>query len=368
MVIKVGTAVITEESGRVSRERASAVVDGIAAAKEAGVDVALVSSGAIAAGVERLGLDRRPADLDTLQAVASVGQGLLMTMYADMFASRGITAGQVLLTQYDITHRQQYLNARHTLDRLFSMGVVPVVNENDTVATEEITFGDNDMLAALVASLVKADLLVLLTDTAGLHTADPRTSGDARLIEVVEKVTEEIECLGGEAGSDRALGGMSSKVQAAKAAVSTGVATIIADGREPSTIRRVIEGERPGTYFPAAGRVTSKKHWIGYATMACGTLVVDAGAVRALEERGGSLLPAGVTDVRGEFGIGDSVDIEDTSGRLIARGLSNYSSTEARKVKGLRSQQVEQVLGERAEEMVHRDELVVFGPEAGGSP
>ncbi len=340
MVIKVGTAVIAEESGRINRDRAAALVAGIAEARGSGIDVALVSSGAIAAGVERLGLSARPSDLDTLQAVASVGQGLLMTMYTDMFASRDVTAGQVLLTQYDITHRQQYLNARHTLERLFSMGVVPVVNENDTVATEEITFGDNDMLAALVASLVKADLLVLLTDTAGLHTADPRTSGDARLIEVVEKVTEEIECLGGKAGSDMALGGMSSKVQAAKAAVSTGVATIIADGRDPATVRLIIDGGTPGTYFPASGKVTSKKHWIGYATLACGTLVVDAGAARALQERGKSLLPAVVVEVRGEFRVGDSVDIEDKAGRLIARGLSNYASTEARKVKGLRSDQV----------------------------
>jgi glutamate 5-kinase len=359
IVIKVGTATITEESGRISRERVDALAAQVAAARERKIDVALVSSGAIAAGVEQLGLDRRPRDVETLQAVAAVGQGMLVRIYTDIFAGRGITAGQVLLTQHDITHRQQYLNARNTLERLFEMGVVPVVNENDTVATEEITFGDNDMLAALVASLVNADLLILLTDTGGLFTDDPRTSEDARLVKRVERVTEEIEEMGGSAG-DLGLGGMSSKILAAKAASATGVDTVIADGRVASTITDILDGAEPGTLFKASGKVASKKHWIGYARISKGRLHVDEGAARAVLDRGKSLLPAGVVRVEGEFDVGDCVDIVSPDGKLIARGLAGYDSNEALRVKGLRSDQILAELGEKGEEMVHRDELTVL--------
>ena len=235
IVIKVGTATITEPSGRISPDSVGALTSQIVAALERGIDVAVVSSGAIAAGMEKLGMAERPGDVRTLQAVAAVGQGALVRIYTDLFDASGITAGQVLLTQHDVTRRQQYLNARHTLETLFEMSVVPVINENDTVATEEITFGDNDMLAALVASLVGADLLVLLTDTGGLFTEDPNKSEAATLIKKVERVTGEIQDLGGEAG-EMGLGGMSSKLQAAKAAAETGVNVVIADGRNPGTI------------------------------------------------------------------------------------------------------------------------------------
>jgi glutamate 5-kinase len=358
-VIKVGTATITESSGRLSRPRVKRLTAQIAGARSRGTDVALVSSGAIAAGLEKLKMPRRPVDVETLQAVAAVGQGILVRKYTDLFAESGVTAGQVLLTQHDITHRQQYLNARRTLERLFAMGVVPVINENDTVATEEITFGDNDMLAALVASLVGADLLILLTDTEGLYTKDPRKRGDARLISRVEEITEEIERLGGEAG-DKGLGGMSSKVQAAKAAVATGVSVIIADGRAPGVVTGILEGKEPGTFFVASGKVPSRKHWIGYARISKGTLTVDDGAAKALLVRRKSLLPAGVTEVQGDFRVGDCVDIVDGSGRVIARGLAGYDADEARRIKGLRSDQVTKVLGEKGEEIVNRDELVVF--------
>jgi len=359
MVIKVGTATITEESGRLSPERVKALATQVFAAREKGIDVALVSSGAIAAGVERLGLEARPMDVETLQAVAAVGQGVLVRIYTDLFAAGGITVGQVLLTQQDITHRQQYLNARHTLERLFEMGVVPIVNENDTVATEEITFGDNDMLAALVASLVGADLLVLLTDTGGLFTEDPRMNESAELIKHVERVTDEIADLGGAAG-DMGLGGMSSKILAAKAASSTGVNTVIADGRVATTITDILAGEEPGTFFKASGKVASKKHWIGYARISKGRLRVDEGAARAILERGKSLLPAGVVAVEGEFDVGDCVDILGPDGKLIARGLASYDSREAAGVMGLRSEEILEELGEKGEEMVHRDELTVL--------
>ncbi len=359
MIIKVGTATVTEPSGRLSRERIKRLASQVTLARERGIDVAVVSSGAIAAGLEKMEMSARPGDIETLQAVAAVGQGILIRKYTDLFASAGIATGQVLLTQHDMAHRRQYLNARSTLDRLFGMGVVPVINENDTVATEEITFGDNDMLAALVAALVGADLLVLLTDTGGLYTGDPRKNEKAELIRRVECFTEDIECLGGEPG-EMGLGGMSSKVQAAKAAVAAGVDVIIADGRARTTVIEILNGEEPGTYFKAAGRVPSRKHWIGYARISKGRLVVDEGAARALLVRRKSLLPAGIVAVEGEFEVGDCVDIVDRGGNIIARGLAGYRSDEARRVKGLRSDQITKVLGEKGEEIINRDELVVF--------
>lgn len=360
VVIKVGTTTITEKSGRINRRRALSLVSQMAQGRQQGVDLALVSSGAISAGVERLGLRARPTDVQELQAVAAVGQGLLVQMYTELFWRSRIPVGQVLLTQSDLTHRKQYLNARHTLAHLFAEGVVPIINENDTVATEEITFGDNDLLGALVAAAVKADLLVMLTDTAGLHTADPGTTGDAELLRRVEAVTPEIELLAGETRGVHGSGGMFSKVQAAKVAVSSGVPVIIADGNRRAVISEILSDKRPGTYFPAGGRVASKKHWIGFAKMSAGALVVDAGAATALRERGKSLLAAGVVDVRGEFRVGDAVDILDESGNLIGRGLTNYASGEAAGIKGMRSQQAREVLGEKAEPVVHRDDLLVF--------
>jgi len=361
MVIKVGTATIAEGSGRISSERIRTLVGQIAEARLRGIDVALVSSGAIASGTEKLGLERRPGDIQALQAVSAVGQGLLMQMYAGLFADSGITTGQVLLTRFDMTHRQQYLNARHTFEHLFEMGVVPVINENDTVATEEITFGENDILAALVAALVGADLLVLLTDTRGLYTADPSTEGGARLLERVERITEEIEGFGGDAGSRLASGGMSSKVQAVKTAIASGVSSVIADGRSQNIIVDILDGKQVGTYFPAAGKeLRSKKHWIGYAMQSRGRLVIAAGAARAVRNNGKSLLPVGVLSVDGDFQAGDAVDIVDPDGVIIGRGLVNYGCLEAARIKGLRSTQVAELLGETAEEIIHRDCLVVF--------
>ncbi len=365
MVVKVGTATITEDSGRIDRDRVANLVRGISFARKSGIDAALVSSGAIGAGMEKLGLEERPSDIETLQAVASVGQGLLVGMYSELFGEEEVTAGQVLLTRYDMMHRQQYLNARHTLEKLFAMGVVPVINENDTVSTEEISFGDNDMLAAMVAGLVGADLLVILTDTAGLFTEDPRKSQGARLIDSVERITEEIESLGGEAGSQLALGGMSSKLQAAKVAVNTGVSVVIANGRAPRALEDILSGSATGTRFQAGAQVRSKKKWIGYAKESCGLLKVDEGAARALLRGGKSLLAAGVAGVEGSFEVGDCVDIIDEHGKTIGRGVTNYSADEAKRIKGLTTGQIEQVLGEKGEEMIHRDELFIYEDACG---
>lgn len=360
IVVKAGSAIITEESGRIDRHRAGELAAQIADIKSRGIDVVLVSSGAIAAGMEKLGIDERPENIETLQAVASVGQGLLVHMYAELFGGLGITVGQVLLTQQDLSHRQNYLNSRNTLTRLLRIGVVPVVNENDTVSTEEITFGDNDMLAGLVSSLVRADLMVLLTDIGGLYTADPRSCEEARLLDRVDTITDEIEELGGEPGTRMSVGGMSSKIQAVKAATSTGVNSVIANGCEPEVLNRILNGEKAGTYFPASGYVGQRKHWIGYARKSAGRLIIDAGAVNALVEAGGSLLPAGVMGVEGDFAVGDCVDIVGKDGELIGRGESSYNAGEVARIKGLRSEQIAEVLGETGEEVVHRDVMVVF--------
>ncbi|MCJ7744787.1 MAG: glutamate 5-kinase [Actinobacteria bacterium] len=360
MVVKVGTGTIAEESGRISRVRVTGLVDQVVSARNRGIDVALVSSGAIAAGMEKMGYERRPSDMESLQAVAAVGQGILVHIYADIFGASGVPVGQVLLTQYDMTPRQQYLNARQALERLFEMGVVPIVNENDTVATEEIKFGENDLLAALVASLTGADLLVLLTDTAGLHTADPRKHEGATLLRRVERITDDIQELGGEAGGRLGSGGMSSKVQAAKIAVSSGVHAIIADGRSTGIVSDILDGKEVGTYFPPSAKVSSKKHWIGYAKMSSGSLVIDDGAAKAIMEAGKSLLPAGVVEAEGEFQVGDALDIVDRKGKVIGRGLSNYDAAEAKRIMGLRSDKIAEIIGERAEEMIHRDLMVVY--------
>ena len=365
MVVKVGTATITDRAGRMSRGKAGRLVAQVMEARTRGVELALVSSGAIASGVSRMKLQERPREIEALQAVAAVGQGVLINMYAELFGDSGVPVGQVLLTQADMNHRKQYLNARRTIEQLFKMGAVPVINENDTVATEEITFGENDLLAALVAALLRADVLLLLTDTAGLYTADPRRCDDARLLDTVELITPDIECLAGETGSELASGGMSSKVQAAKVAVSSGVPAVIADGRRRTVIADVIDGKRVGTYFAARQRIASRKHWIGYAMESRGCLLVDDGAAAAITQKGKSLLPAGVVGVEGVFKIGDSVEIIAPDGRLLGRGLAGYDAAEADRIKGLRSGRIREMLGERGEPMVHRDSLVVF--EAGAT-
>ncbi len=363
IVVKVGTAVITKRTGKIDRERLEELVDQIACARARGMDIALVSSGAIAAGMERLKIKNRPREIQELQAIASVGQGLLIRIYTDLFFSKGLDTGQILLTQSDMSHRRQYLNARATIENLFKMGVVPVINENDTVATEEITFGDNDMLAALVAVLIRSDLLVLLTDIEGLYSADPRKVEGAKLLKKVCKITPDIEKSAGEIGSEFASGGMSSKIQAAKIAVSAGVPVVIANGRKKRTLEKIINGKQVGTYFPASGRISLKKHWIGFAKESKGRIVVDDGAANAIIKKGKSLLPAGIIDVEGEFGVGDCVEIAVPCGKVIGKGLTNYNSAEARLIKGMKSHLVREVLGERAEAIIHRDSLVIFNFE-----
>ncbi len=337
-------------------------MDDVAALVGKGKQVLLVSSGAIAAGVETLGLDKRPSSIPKLQAAASIGQGLLVHRYSELFGRHDIPVGQVLLTQFDTTHRQQYLNARNTLTRLLEFGAVPVINENDTTAVDEIKFGDNDTLAAMVSLLANADLLVLLSDIRGLHTGDPRLDDEARLLSQIERVDEEIESLAGSSGSKFARGGMVTKVQAAKIVTSAGIGMVIADGREKNVLARIVAGEHVGTYFaPAKKSVPEKKLWIAYGRIPQGTVVVDAGARQALCFGGKSLLPAGVMQVKGRFDVGDAVDIADPSGKVFARGLTNFTSAELAKIKGRRTDEAAKILPDAEnEEVVHRDCLALL--------
>lgn len=362
IVIKVGSSTLTDDDGRVDETYLASLVDQIARVRETGAKVALVSSGAIAAGVEALGLSSRPTEMSTLQAAASVGQVRIIKTYEDLFAARGIRVGQVLLTRHETTHRQQYLLACNTLERLLALDTVPIVNENDTTAIDEIAFGDNDSLSALVAIMLKADLLVMLTDIPGLHTADPRTNADASLVEHVEEVTAELLATAGGPGSSVGSGGMSSKMEAAKVLRRAGIPMVLCDGRRADVVVDAAKGEPVGTYF-ARGEVAvaGRKLWIAYAQKPAGAIVVDEGARAAMLERGTSLLPAGIVAVRGQFKAGDAVAIEDETGAVFARGLASLAAEGIERVRGRRSSEVRELLPANSpEEAVHRDHLVIL--------
>jgi glutamate 5-kinase len=359
VVAKVGTSSLTDATGEVVAEPLLKLCAEIAATRAAGHEVVLVSSGAIAAGLPALGLERRPTDIGTLQAIAAIGQPRLMERFSAILSTHGVVAGQVLLTPYDFIHRTQYLHARQTLRRLLDLGAVPIVNENDTVADDEIRYGDNDRLAALVAHLVGADLLLLLTDTSGLMTADPRVDEAATLIEEIAEVDAALEAVAGGTGSVRGSGGMASKLAAAKIAAWSGVRAVIAAAAVPDVIPRAVSGEAVGTaVLPRAKRLNSRKLWIAFAQGAHGRLMVDDGARRALIERGTSLLPVGVAGVSGEFDAGDAVEIA-FDGEVVGKGICNYSAAELRQVRGLKSAEVRDRFPRATEEAVHRDYFVL---------
>ncbi len=362
MVVKVGTHTITRKSGRLDLHQMERVVEQLVSQKLKGIEVLLVTSGAIAAGLEVMGLRRRTSDIPTLQAAASIGQVELIHLYAELFGKAGVKVGQVLLTQYDIARRQQYLNARNTIERLLDAGVVPVVNENDTVAVEEIRFGDNDRLAALVAGLVEADLLILLTDTKGLYTADPKKDGGAEIIKMVPVIDRRIEELAQDTDKEHATGGMITKIEAARIATASRVGVVIAHGREKNVIQKIVEGREVGTYFPPKAKVVGgRKRWIAFGTYPAGKVYIDKGARDALIHHGRSLLPAGIIGCEGDFRAGDIVEILDEDGQLVARGLINYSSDETIKIKGTRSSEAARILGESTcKAAVHRDYLVIM--------
>jgi glutamate 5-kinase len=359
VVVKLGSSIVADDAGEVRGGILEALCDEVAARHHAGDDVVVVTSGAIARGMRLMRLPVRPRSMEELQAASAVGQGKLYRTYDEMLQARGVQSAQVLLTFFDMSARTHYLNARHTLQTLVRWRVVPVINENDTTTTDEISFGDNDFLAAQVAILLGADRLVLLTDTAGLYSADPRREPSARLIEEVERV-EELERYDiGLSGSPLGSGGMRSKVVAAEMATAAGIPVTIASGVERGAVTRALAGEPSGTRFqPQTGRVSSFKLWLKYAKPTHGRLVVDRGAERALRERGTSLLPVGVVDVEGEFEAGDAVEVR-CDGRAVGKGIVNYSASELRRIKGLKTDAVREVLPRATDEAVHRDYFVL---------
>jgi glutamate 5-kinase len=362
LVVKVGSGLVTAPGLGPDPDRIERLAGDIAAARRDEREVALVSSGAIATGMARLALAERPRSIPEKQAAAAVGQSALMWQYEIAFKRHGLAVGQVLLTAQDIGDRTRYLNARNTLLALLGFGVVPIVNENDTVAVEEIKVGDNDNLSALVASLVEADLLVLLTDVDGLYTADPARDPGAAKLDLVETLTDEILTMAGAHEDGVSVGGMATKLQAAQKAAASGVPMVIASGREPGVLGRILAGEPVGTCFlPRADRLGARKRWIAFAVPPQGRLAVDAGAARALTRQGRSLLPSGVTGVEGEFEAGDVVAVVDGDGREFARGLVNFEAGELRRIRGAKTQEIETRLGYKSvDEVIHRDNLVIL--------
>ena len=365
IVAKFGTNLLTAGTDQLDRATMSSLVAQVVRLMDEGREVLVVTSGAIAAGRQRLAIDKNRRDIPFRQVLASVGQAHLMQLYDGLFAARGRVVAQTLLSKRDLSDRIGYLNARNTLLGLLEMGVVPIVNENDAVAIDEIAgarIGDNDNLSALVANLIDADLLALLTDTGGLYTADPRTHKTATLIERIDRVTPDIEAIAGGSESGRGTGGMVTKLQAAKLATGGGSDVFIADGRERNTLYRLATGEHVGTMLPARkSRVESRKRWMLSGLTTKGAIVVDAGAAKALIDRGRSLLPAGVRDVQGPFKRGDTVNIVLPDGHAVACGITNYDDRDLRAIQGLRSDRIESVLGHQyGSEVVHRNNLVVL--------
>jgi glutamate 5-kinase len=360
-VIKIGSALATNEGQGLNAAAIDAWAADAAALWQAGKEVVLVTSGAVAEGVARLGWKKRPHALHELQAAAAVGQMGLVRAYETCFQRHGIKTAQVLLTHEDVANRQRYLNARSTLRTLLELRVIPVINENDTVATEEIKLGDNDTLGALVANLIEADVLVLLTDQPGLFDKDPRHHADATLVAEANAGDPTLEAMAGEGGA-WGRGGMRTKVRAAKLAARSGTATVIAAGQEPGVITRMAAGEELGTLFrPGQESLAARKQWLAGGLKEQGSLRLDAGAVRVLREQGRSLLAVGVCEVEGEFQRGALVACLDPEGREVARGLVNYSASEARAIKGLPSDRIEATLGYADEpELIHRDNLVLI--------
>jgi glutamate 5-kinase len=359
VVVKLGSSVITEDSGELRLAVIARVCEEVATLHRSGVDVVIVTSGAIARGIHLLELPARPSAIEDLQAASAVGQGRLYRSYDELLRERGLQTAQVLLTFFDMSARTHYVNARRTLRRLLDWRIVPVINENDTTTTDEISFGDNDFLAAQVAVLVGARVLVLLTDAGGLYTADPRFHADAQLVErVADAQTLEALEIGGP-GSPLGSGGMRSKVVAAELAGAAGIQTVIASGFEPGVIPRAWAGEPVGTRFePQPVRHSSFKLWLRFAKPSRGSVIVDDGAARALREGGTSLLPVGITGVDGAFEAGDAVDVRDSSAQ-IGKGICNYSAAELRQVMGKKSAQVREVLPRATDEAVHRDYFVL---------
>lgn len=367
IVIKIGTSTLTGPDGTLDKTHLGELTEQVAELVRSGVDVIIVTSGAIGAGMGKLGLSDRPRSIPEKQATAAVGQCLLMQVYEDLFQTYGLTVGQLLLTRDDLTDRRRYLNARATLLALLDYGCIPVINENDTVAVDELRFGDNDTLSALVAGLVDAGLLIILSDVDGLYDRDPRTSPDAQLVPVIRRIDRTIEGVAGGVGSLFGTGGMATKVTAAKIATRSGVPVVIANGRLPAVVEKVWQGESIGTLFVAdEDRIVARKRWIAFYPRPAGRLTVDGGAQQALVQCGKSLLPSGLRKVDGRFLAGDIVSVVADAGYELARGMVNYSSTDLVRIAGAKSIDIESLLGYKyADEVIHRDNLVLLSEFVG---
>ncbi len=362
VVVKIGSQILSSSKG-IEEGRIKELARDLAGLHDKGAEVVVVSSGAVAAGMTRLGLKERPKTIPQKQALAAVGQIKLMALYERCFSRFNKSVAQVLLTHEDLADRRRYLNAKHTLKTLLDLSIIPIVNENDTVAVEEMKFGDNDHLSSLVATLLEADLLVILSDVDGVYDRDPRIHQEAQLIPLIADIKRIKKELSGESQSLYGTGGISSKISAAEQAAVAGIPTLIANGLKEGILPRVFDAkEETGTLvLPKENRLAIRKHWIAYNLKPAGEIIVDTGAYDALVQRGKSLLPSGLKEVRGSFGVGDCVRCLDLRGREFARGLVNYSAEELNRIKGLHTSKIETVLGYKAyDEIIHRDDLVLL--------
>lgn len=363
IVVKVGSSSITHANGKRNFSAIDRLARELSDLQNQGKEMILVSSGAIAVGVDRLGLPEKPSTIPGKQAAAAVGQGVLMHTYEKFFAEYGQIVAQVLLTKTESIDRHRYANSRNTFMELLKQRVIPIVNENDVVALDELKIGDNDNMSALVAGIIDADLVIILSDIDGLYTANPQTHPDAKLVSLVQEITPAIEASAGGVGSSRGTGGMATKIQAAKAATSSGIHMVIASGAEKNAVSRILAGENIGTLFLSReNRLQFRKRWLAFGARIKGSIIVDEGCVRALHKTGGcSILPVGVAAVEGSFEAGSTVSVKDAQGRELARGLAHYSSEELTKIKGCKSSEILQVLGHKNfDEIIHRDDLVIL--------
>ena len=362
IVVKVGSSILASVEKGLLYDVFSHLTKEISDLKRQGYEIVLVSSGAIAAGMEKLGYKTRPQAITQKQATAAVGQTRLMKIYEDYFSRYQQMVAQILLTHDDLSHRRRFLNARNTLLTLLELGIIPIINENDTVVVDEIKFGDNDNLSALITNLIGADLLIILTDIDGLCDSDPRVNPHARCIPLVEEIDADLEGIVGETKSEISVGGMISKIQAARKASRFGIPTVVARGNKEGVLHQILKGKEIGTLIlPKRDALSSRKHWIAFNPKPKGDVIVDDGAKKAVVQKGKSLLPSGVMKIRGNFNRGDLVTCLGPRGKEFARGLVNYSATELEKIRGLRSNQIESTLGYKySDEVIHRDDLVVL--------
>jgi len=361
VVIKIGTSVLLDDKKKISTDMISSIGDQVKTIQKKGVKPVIVTSGAVACGMEMLNIKKKPKEIEKKQALASIGQVVLMKMYMDVFEKKGITIGQILLTHEDIASKIRCLNLMNTLNALINMDIVPVINENDALSFKEIKFGDNDNLSALIAQISNADLLLLLSDVDGLYNKDPKKYPEAKIIKLVEKIDKDIEKTAGGTRSEKSIGGMVSKLEAAKKAGYYGIPTRVVKGDIKDVVPRVIAGEEIGTLFLPKVKIARNKWWTAFAYKIKGNIDIDEGAVKAIVERGKSLLPSGIIQIDGDFSRGDCVGLRGINGKVIARGITNYSSSDIDKIKGIKSVDIEKKLGYKyTDEIIHRDNMVIL--------